>query len=131
MLRPKLCQLRCHIDLNNFKNFGSGAVTVWNSSQTPSHVEVLFPALIKLELHGCEALVEFPEVHEAALPQLQILDVSYCKSLEALPLSLEVLTSLRKLFLEECHQILKDCCRKYCVKSAIWSMFDIEYCEIE
>ncbi len=61
-----------------------------------------FPALVKFRLHACPRLVEFPEVHEGALPQLRTLDFSGCESLRTLPLSLEVLTSLRKLIVSDC-----------------------------
>jgi hypothetical protein len=55
-----------------------------------------FPALINFQL-CVPRLVEFPEVDEGALPKLQTLDFSGCLSLGTLPLSLELLTSLRKL----------------------------------
>jgi hypothetical protein len=84
-----------------------------------------FPALVKLELCAC-GLVEFPEVHEGALPQLQILDLSYCDYLETLPLSLEILPSLRELIVVDCERVANSF-RKYCEKSAIWCMLDIEY----
>ncbi|KAH8936898.1 hypothetical protein BDL97_17G110700 [Sphagnum fallax] len=80
-----------------------------------------FPALIKFQLYWCSMLVEFPEVDEGALPQLRTLDFSGCESLGTLPLSLEVLTSLRKLIVSDCDLTLKDSCRKYCEKSSIWS----------
>jgi Leucine-rich repeat (LRR) protein len=88
-----------------------------------------FPALIKFRLRACPRLLEFPEVHEGALPQLQTLDFSGCESLGTLPLSLEVLTSLRKLIVSDCDLTLKDSCRKYCEKSSIWSRFHIQYDE--
>jgi hypothetical protein len=37
-MKPKPCQLRCHIGSNNFKNFIYGASKVWNIFQAPSHV---------------------------------------------------------------------------------------------
>ncbi|KAH8950324.1 hypothetical protein BDL97_10G079200, partial [Sphagnum fallax] len=79
-----------------------------------------FPALVEFRLCHCWRLVEFPEVDEGALPKLQTLDFSGCESLGTLPLSLEVLTSLRNLILWDCDQTLKDCCRTNCVKSSIW-----------
>jgi Leucine-rich repeat (LRR) protein len=86
-----------------------------------------FPALVEFRLCHCWRLVEFPEVDEGALPKLQTLDFSGCESLGTLPLSLEVLTSLRNLILWDCDQTLKDCCRTNCVKSSIWRRFDIRY----
>jgi Leucine-rich repeat (LRR) protein len=88
-----------------------------------------FPALIKFQLYWCSMLVEFSEVDEGALPQLRTLDFSGCESLGTLPLSLEVLTSLRKLIVSDCDLTLKDSCRKYCEKSSIWSGFHIQYDE--
>jgi hypothetical protein len=85
-----------------------------------------FPALIKFRL-CCSSLVEFPEVDEGALPKLRTLDFSGNLSLGTLPLSLEVLTSLKKLILLDCQQTLKDSCQKYCEKSSIWSGFHIQY----
>jgi len=88
-----------------------------------------FPALIKFELPWCSMLLKFPEVHEGALPQLRTLDFIGCESLGTLPLSLEVLTSLRRLVVLNCDLTLQDCCRKHCEKSSIWSRFQIEYDE--
>jgi Leucine-rich repeat (LRR) protein len=88
-----------------------------------------FPALIKFQLCWCSTLVEFPEVHEGALPQLRTLDLSGCVSLGTLPLSLELLTSLRNLLLWECHLPLQDSCRTNCEKSSIWRRFHIQYDE--
>jgi hypothetical protein len=64
-----------------------------------------FPALIRFRLRD-SLIVEFPEVDEGALPKLQTLDFSECTSLGTLPLSLEVLTSLRKLILLDCEATL-------------------------
>jgi hypothetical protein len=89
-----------------------------------------FPALIWLKLGACASLVEFPEVDEGALPKLRKLDFSGCCSLEDLPLSLEVLTSLRKLTVEDCKDTLKDSCRTNCQKSPIWRRFDIQYASL-
>jgi hypothetical protein len=86
-----------------------------------------FPALRELPLCHCWRLVKFPEVDEGALPKLQTLDFSGCESLGTLPLSLEVLTSLRKLILWDCDQTLKDSCRTNREKSSIWRRFDILY----
>jgi hypothetical protein len=79
-----------------------------------------FPALIKFQLFCCSTLVEFPEVDEGALPKLRTLDFNGCNSLETLPLSLEVLTSLRNLIVWDCEEILKDSCRTNCENSSIW-----------
>jgi hypothetical protein len=85
-----------------------------------------FPALIKFHLR-LSGLVEFPEVDEGALPKLQRLDFSGCSSLGSLPVSLEVLTSLRKLILFDCAETVEDSCRTNCEKSSIWRRFDIRY----
>jgi Leucine-rich repeat (LRR) protein len=53
-----------------------------------------FPALIYFQL-CVPSLLEFQEVDEGALPKLRTLDFSGSESLGTLPLSLEVLTSLR------------------------------------
>jgi len=74
-----------------------------------------------------QSLVEFPEVDEGALPKLQTLDFSGCDSLGTLPLSLEVLTGLKKLNACFCLDTLQDSCRANCEKSSIWRRFDIEY----
>jgi disease resistance protein RPS2 len=85
-----------------------------------------FPALVRIELRSCEKLVEFPEVDEGALPRLQILDLSFCDSLRSLPLSLELLTSLRELDLSYCEKAF-DSCRTNCEKSPIWRRLHIRY----
>jgi hypothetical protein len=77
-----------------------------------------FPALINFQL-CVPRLVEFPEVDERALPKLQTLDFSGCLSLGTLPLSSEVLSSLRNLILWDCHLTLQDSCRTNCEKSSI------------
>jgi hypothetical protein len=79
-----------------------------------------FPALIKLEINCCESFVEFPEVDEGALPNLRVLVFVQCQSLESLPLSLEVLPSLRKILLLWCGKTMKDSCRINRDKSSIW-----------
>jgi hypothetical protein len=86
-----------------------------------------FPALITFQLCGWSTLVEFPEVDEGALPKLRTLDFSYCKSLRTLPLSLELLTSLRKLIVSHCDLTLNDSCKTNCEKSLIWRRFHIQY----
>jgi Leucine-rich repeat (LRR) protein len=86
-----------------------------------------FPALIKLYIRECSKLVVFHEVDEGALPKLRTLDFTGSDSLETLPLSLEALTSLKKLILSECLDILKGVCRKNCEKSSIWRMLHIQY----
>jgi Leucine-rich repeat (LRR) protein len=85
-----------------------------------------FPALVRIKLGNCEKLVEFPEVDEGALPRLQILDLSYCDSLRSLPLSLELLTSLRDLDLKGSENAF-DSCRTNCEKSPIWRRLHIRY----
>jgi Leucine-rich repeat (LRR) protein len=86
-----------------------------------------FPALVKLYIVNCWKLVVFHDVDEGALPKLRTLDLSGSRSLESLPLSLEVLTSLKKLILEDCLNSLKDVCRKNCEKSSRWRRLDIQY----
>jgi leucine-rich repeat protein SHOC2 len=85
-----------------------------------------FPALIKFLL-CLRGLVEFPEVDEGALPKLRTLNFSRCSSLGSLPVSLEVLTSLRKLILFKCGETVEDSYRTNCEKSSIWRRFDIRY----
>jgi len=86
-----------------------------------------FPSLREFRLRTCCRLVEFPEVDEGALPKLRTLDFTGSSSLGRLPLSLQVLTSLRELILCECQDTLKDSCRTNCEKSSIWSSFHIQY----
>jgi hypothetical protein len=85
-----------------------------------------FPALIVLRIHFCSSLVEFPDVDDGTLPKLQSLEFGSCFSLGALPLSLEVLTSLRNLIVSYCKETVKDSCRINCEKSSIWRSFDID-----
>jgi hypothetical protein len=66
-----------------------------------------FPALINFRMCNCLILVEFPEVDDGALPKLRTLEFDSCDSLGTLPLSLEVLTSLRKLILPDCEETLR------------------------
>jgi hypothetical protein len=89
-----------------------------------------FPALITFQLCYLSRLVEFPEVDEGALPKLRTLDLRHCYSLQTLPLSLELLTSLRKLDVSDCDLTLQDSCRTNCEKSSIWRRFDIQYDEV-
>jgi hypothetical protein len=49
-----------------------------------------FPSLRVFTIHYCQNLVKFPEVHEGALPKLQLLNFCGCFSLETLPLLGEV-----------------------------------------
>jgi hypothetical protein len=86
-----------------------------------------FPALIEFQICFFSRLVEFPEVDECALPKLPTLGFTSCTCLGTLPLSLEVLTSLRELILWECQDTLKDSCRTNCEKSSIWRSFNIQY----
>jgi disease resistance protein RPS2 len=85
-----------------------------------------FPALIVFQIYYCSSLVEFPDVDEGALPKLRSLEFHCCFSLGTLPLSLEVLTSLRKLIVSYCKETVKDSCRINCEKSSIWRSFDID-----
>jgi Leucine-rich repeat (LRR) protein len=84
-----------------------------------------FPALILFLMSCCSRLVEFPEVDEGALPKLRTLEFLSCESLGTLPLSLELLTSLRRLIVLDCGETMKDSCRINCEKSSIWRSFDI------
>jgi hypothetical protein len=84
-----------------------------------------FPALILFSLTLCSSLVEFPEVDEGALPNLRRLHFHLCDSLGTLPLSLELLTSLRKIFIFFCGATMKNSCRINCKKSSIWRSFEI------
>jgi Leucine-rich repeat (LRR) protein len=86
-----------------------------------------FPALINFRLSRCCKFVEVPEVEEGALPKLQTLSFDDCKLLQSLPLSLNLLTSLRELTLIECGETLRDSYRRNCEMSAIWSRFDIHW----
>jgi Leucine-rich repeat (LRR) protein len=86
-----------------------------------------FPALIQFSLAFCSSLVEFPEVDEGALPNLWTLDFTGCNSLGSLPLSLELLTSLRKVYVNSCGETMKDSCRINCEKSPIWRYLNILY----
>ncbi|CAM5999748.1 unnamed protein product, partial [Sphagnum balticum] len=81
---PALLELEISSDVVEFPEVAKGA----------------FPKLRTLDLSFCEALESFPEVPKGAFPKLRTLDLSYCKSLGSLPLSLEVLATLRKLILK-------------------------------
>jgi len=78
-----------------------------------------FPALIYLKIN-CTRLVEFPDVEDGALSKLRKLEFICCHSLKTLPLSLNCLTSLKKLVLYYCPQILYNSCMQNCEKSPIW-----------
>ncbi|CAN5954589.1 unnamed protein product [Sphagnum jensenii] len=78
-----------------------------------------FPALINLKIN-CTRLVEFPEVEDGALSKLRILEFSCCHSLKTLPLSLNYLTSLKKLILSICPKTLYESCMQNCEKAAVW-----------
>jgi Leucine-rich repeat (LRR) protein len=84
-----------------------------------------FPALIEFSLTFCSSLVEFPEVDEGALPNLWTLVFEGCESLGSLPLSLELLTSLRYVVIKYCGETMEDSCRINCEKSPIWRDLDI------
>jgi Leucine-rich repeat (LRR) protein len=78
-----------------------------------------FPALIILKIY-CSGLVEFPEVEDGALSKLRILQFGDCYSLKTLPLSLNYLTSLKKLILSDCPETLYESCMQNCEKAAVW-----------
>ncbi len=78
-----------------------------------------FPTLTNLNIICCMNLIEFPEVDEGALLKLEIIHFTERLHLKTLPLSLEKLSSLRKLILDICEQSLRDSCRKNCEKSSI------------
>jgi len=86
-----------------------------------------FPALILFSLTWCSSLVEFPEVEEDALPNLRTLTFDRCESLGSLPLSLEMLTSLRKMNVRFCGETMRESCRINCESSSIWRSLDISY----
>ncbi len=112
------------IQLETLKLWSSGSLEYLPRSFT---CRGAFPALREFGLCFCSRLVECPEVDEGALPKLRTLEFNSCESLGTLPLSLEVLTSLRKLSLLDCEDTLRDSCRKNCEKSSIWRRFDIRY----
>jgi Leucine-rich repeat (LRR) protein len=85
-----------------------------------------FPGLIGFKIYHCDSLVEFPEVDEGALPNLRVLKFFMCDSLGSLPLSLEVLPSLRKILLFCCGETMEDSCRINCDKSSIWRSLDMD-----
>jgi hypothetical protein len=78
-----------------------------------------FLALIKLKIY-CRWLVEFPEVEDGALSKLRILEFGMCYSLKTLPLSLNYLTSLKKLILRDCRKILYKSCMQNYEKATVW-----------
>ncbi len=78
-----------------------------------------FPALINLKIN-CTGLVEFPDVEDGALSKLRKLQFVCCHSLKTLPLSLNRLTSLKKLILDVYTQTLYDSCMQNCDKAPIW-----------
>ncbi|CAK9876702.1 unnamed protein product [Sphagnum jensenii] len=86
-----------------------------------------FPALTYFSLMLCSSLVEFPEVDEGALPNLRTLAFVGCGSLGTLPLSLELLSSLREVYVHCCGETVKDSCRINCEKSSIWRTLDISH----
>ncbi len=86
-----------------------------------------FPALISFHLIFCSSLVEFPEVDEGALPNLRKLVFNGCNSLGTLPLSLELLTSLREIGVFNCVATMKESCRINCEKSSTWRSLDINF----
>jgi Leucine-rich repeat (LRR) protein len=84
-----------------------------------------FPTLVELKL-CCYNLVKFPEVDEGAMSKLRTLDLTGCSSLKTVPLSLERLPSLKSLIVNNM-DFLKQSCKINCDKSAIWSMWHIQY----
>jgi hypothetical protein len=78
-----------------------------------------FPALITLKIN-CKSLVEFPDVEDGALSKLRKLEFSSCYFLKTLPLSLNRLTSLKKLILYIYPQTLYNSCIQNCEKAPIW-----------
>jgi hypothetical protein len=84
-----------------------------------------FLGLVELKLHGCSRLVEFLEVERGAMPKLQTLNLTHCKSLESLPLSLGVHTCLKKLHVFGCVDNLQYSRRTNCERSLIWRRFRI------
>ncbi len=78
-----------------------------------------FPALMEFTIDSCSSLEEFPEVDEGALPNLRGLHFDFCTSL-ALPLSLELLTSLSEVTILNSVERIRDSCRINCEKSSIW-----------
>jgi Leucine-rich repeat (LRR) protein len=114
----------CFIQLQKLHLYGLSSLEYFPRSFTCSGA---FPALINFQIIGCESLVEFPEVDEGALPKLGTLRFEECFSLKTLPLSLEVLTSLRKLDLLCAEETLKKSCRTNCKKSSKWRRFNIQY----
>jgi hypothetical protein len=64
--------------------------------------------------------VEFPEVEDGALSKLRILQFFACTSLLTLPLSLNRLTSLKKLILNFCPAKLHYSCMQNWEKAAVW-----------
>jgi hypothetical protein len=78
-----------------------------------------FPALITLKIN-CKSLVEFPDVEDGALSKLRKLEFSSCYFLKTLPLSLNRLTSLKKLILYIYTQTLYNSCIQNCEKAPIW-----------
>jgi hypothetical protein len=86
-----------------------------------------FPALTKFEIFYCRSLVNFPEVQEGALPKLEKLYFTGCWNFKTLPFSLKNLTSLRKLIVADCEEIVKYSCRRNCDHSSKWRAFNIQY----
>jgi len=66
-------------------------------------------------------------VDEGALPDLRSLQFNGCDFLGTLPLSLELLPSLRGMIVFYCGKTMKDSCRINCEKSSIWRSLDIAY----
>jgi hypothetical protein len=68
-----------------------------------------FPSLIKFQIY-CTHLIKFPKMQAGALSKVRTLQFSYCNSLKTLPLSLELLTSLKILILDNCPEKLENLC---------------------
>jgi hypothetical protein len=83
--------------------------------------------IIWFSLTFCSSLVELPEVDEGVLPNLRKLVFDACDSLGTFPLSLELLTNLREVYVSDCGETMKDSCRINCEKSPIWSTWTSFY----
>ncbi|KAH9569574.1 hypothetical protein CY35_03G140500, partial [Sphagnum magellanicum] len=81
--------------------------------------------ILRLELANVRTMPA-EMVNEAPLPKLRTLEFESCECLESLPLSLEVLTNLRKLIMLNCVDALLTSCRRNC-ENPIWRMLDLQY----
>ncbi|CAM6083357.1 unnamed protein product [Calypogeia fissa] len=68
-----------------------------------------FPALKELTMYGCTSIASFPELQPGAMPQLEILELSYWTQLVQFPKPLGNLATLRYLSIAGCGmQTLED-----------------------